>query len=88
VSHSHSWFAICPLSKYGKDHPEYFALVNSARVNHYDGDDNSHGGELCTSNPEVVQVFIQAACDYFKANPDRDMFSISPNDGGGFCDGL
>lgn len=86
VSHSHSWFQILPCGKYGKDHPEYFALVNGVRVTKYEGDDNAHGGEVCTSNPEVIQIFIQAACDYFKANPDRDMFSISPNDGGGFCE--
>ena len=86
VAHSHNWFNICPCGKYGKDHPEYFALVNGERVTRYEGDDNSHGGEVCTSNPEVIQIFIQAALDYFKANPDRDMFSISPNDGGGFCE--
>jgi hypothetical protein len=86
VSHSHNWFRICPAGTYGKDHPEYFALINGERVTRYQGDDNSHSGQVCTSNPEVIQIFVQAAIDYFKANPDRDMFSISPNDGGGFCE--
>ncbi len=85
VSHSHAWFRICPLGKYAKDHPEYFALVNGERTARYYGE-GAHGGQVCTSNPAVVQIFIQAAIDFFTAHPDMDMFSISPNDGGGFCE--
>lgn len=44
-----------------------------------------HGGQVCTTNPEVIELFAQAAIEQFREVPTRDMFSISPNDGGGFC---
>lgn len=84
VSHGHNWFRILEVEKYAAEHPEYFALVNGERqAKHYLG---YHGGQACTSNPEVIEIFAQAAIDYFKQYPDRDMFSMSPNDGGGFCE--
>ena len=84
VQHGHNWFGILPVGTYGKEHPEYYALVRGERqAKYYMG---SHGGQVCTSNPAVIEIFAQAAMAYFTANPDRDMFSLSPNDGGGFCE--
>lgn len=84
VQHSHNWFQILPVEKYGAEHPEYYALVKGERqARHYMG---HHGGQVCTSNPAVIDIFAQAAIAYFKQYPDRDMFSLSPNDGGGFCE--
>jgi hypothetical protein len=84
VQHGHNWFGILPVEKYGKEHPEYYALVQGERqAKYYMG---SHGGQVCTANPAVIEIFAQAAISYFTANPDRDMFSLSPNDGGGFCE--
>lgn len=84
VQHWHNWANILPAEKYGQEHPEYFALVKGERqARYYLG---HHGGQVCTSNPAVVDIFVRAALDFFKANPDRDMFSLSPNDGGGFCE--
>lgn len=83
VQHSHSWFRICPVDTYGEEHPEYFAEIDGKRrARHYLG---HHGGQVCTTNPEVVEIFAQAAIDYFNKLNWRDMFSVSPNDGGGFC---
>jgi len=83
MSHSHAWFRILPAEQYGQDHPEYYALVNGERITtYYLG---HHGGQLCTSNPDVVRLAAQAAFDFFEAHPDRAMFAISPNDGGGYC---
>jgi hypothetical protein len=80
----HNWYRILPAGKYGKEHPEYFALVNGKRVTEYEMGD--HGGQVCTSNPAVIDIFAQAAIDFFKANPEFTMFSVCPNDGGGFCE--
>jgi len=83
VSHSHAWFRILPIKEYGADHPEYYAEIKGERApKYYLG---HHGGQVCTTNPEVIRLFAQAAKEYFDEHPDRDMFSVSPNDGGGFC---
>ena len=83
VTHSHSWHQIMPVEKYGKEHPEWFAEIDGKRQPAYYLE--HHGGQVCTTNPEVIEVFARAAIDYFNAHPERDMFSVSPNDGGGFC---
>lgn len=83
VSHSHSWFQIMPVEKYGKEHPEWFAEIDGKRRTEYYME--HHGGQVCTTNTEVVEVFAKAAIDFFDAQPGRDMFSLSPNDGSCFC---
>ena len=84
IVHSHNWFRICPVDTYGKTNPEYFAEVDGKRqARYYLG---HHGGQVCTSNPAVIDLFVKAACDYFKERPTQGMFSMSPNDGGGFCE--
>ncbi len=59
-----------------EDHPEYFAEVDGERTNH---------GQICTTNPAVIQRAIEYARKHFQDNPDAMMVSLSPNDGGGFC---
>ncbi len=83
VTHSHAWHQIMPVEKNGKEHPEWFAEIDGVRKPEYYME--HHGGQVCTTNPEVVEVFAKAAVDYFNAQPGRDMFSLSPNDGSGFC---
>ena len=97
VSCSHNWWSIIPCdpSPRGwpsymeprqpyRDHPEYYALVNGhRRMSHY-GD--RMGGEVCTTNPDVIRIFAETAVDYFRKHPDEPMFSISWNDGGVFCE--
>ena len=84
----HAFARLVPQEKYAKDHPEYFSLVSPA---------NWVGGskpdkptrkttpgcwQLCTSNDEVRQIIAEKLA----ANPTSDIQSISPNDGGGFCE--
>ncbi len=83
VAHSHSWHQIMPVEKYGKEHPEWFAEIDGKRKPEYYME--HHGGQVCTTNEEVIEVFAKAAIDYFHAHPERDMYSLSPNDGSGFC---
>ena len=84
VHHAHAWFSILPVAEYAAIHPEYYAQAGGRRVlQHYLG---HHGGQVCTSNPEVAKQFAARALDYFERLPHRDMFSVSPNDGGGFCE--
>jgi len=83
VAHSHSWFQIAPIEKYGAAHPEWYAEIDGQRKPAYYM--QHHGGQVCTTNPEVIDLFAKAAIEFFNTSPGRDMFSLSPNDGGGFC---
>lgn len=78
VSFGHNWYNIHRFSKetFEAD-PEMFALVSGQR---------GYSTQLCSSHPKVIQVTVEAARRYFKANPDSPLFSISPNDGAGWCE--
>lgn len=71
----HSFFKLVPPKQYFSAHPEYFALVNGKR----------QATQLCLSNEQVFRIVT----DYFRkavaGNPDALYWSISPEDGLGYC---
>lgn len=78
----HAWTRILDTEEWArKGHPEYAALVDGQRQTKKGEGKLRRHGQVCTSNPEVQEIFVKAA----KASKDP-MFSISPNDGyGNFC---
>ncbi len=63
-----------------KEHPEWFALKDT------DGDgigDTRTPSQPCTTHPEVVKMFQQAALDTLEQHPEMDLLPVSPNDGTG-----
>lgn len=82
-------------AKYGKTHPEWYAEVGGERQPF-----NEHF-KLCHSNPEMVQQAIKDVLEGIRERKDNAklfvhgvphqagdyrIFSISPTDGGGFCE--
>lgn len=80
-SAGHNLARIVPPAQYGKTHPEYFPLWGTER--HLPTEEESW--QPCTSNPEVIALAVAAADRYFTANPEASSFSLSPNDGYGWC---
>ncbi len=63
--------------KYGKDHPDFFALqANGSRIQ------NPERERLCVSNPKLWDFVAERKIEEFENNPQQDMASICPNDGG------
>jgi hypothetical protein len=74
----HNWSNILPpnpsnLSQY----PLAFAEVKGRR---------GVSPQLCSEDPDVVRLSVEAARRAFSRTPDAPLFSISPNDGNGFCE--
>lgn len=65
------------LNKFAKDHPEYFALIDGDKR---DINISSSLGNLCLSNPEVADRFVELIDDYFNKNPGQYIFPVMPND--------
>src|SRR5215813_1916782 len=82
----HSWGMLVPPAKYGAEHPEYFALVNGNRDSKAEGFDGKHLRQLCTTNPDVIRIVTEGVIRFFDEHPDYDGFSITGNDGRGFCE--
>lgn len=82
----HTWGRFASPDEFGRDHPEYFAEIGGSRQAGIDSFDGKHGGQLCTSNPAVIDLLTRRVRETFDRRPDLDAISISPNDGSGFCE--
>lgn len=72
----HNWANIIPATAENlAAHPEWFALSNGKRTH-----------QLCSAHPVVVAVTVARARQFFAEHPEALTFSISPNDGYGFCE--
>jgi uncharacterized protein DUF4838/glycosyl hydrolase family 67 len=78
---SHNVAYLVPPATYGKEHPEYFALVNGRRVL------EMHGGgpQLCMTNPDVLEVVVQATLDAIEKNPTLKNFNVAHMDNVSYC---
>ena len=78
---NHSFGRQCPVSKYGAEHPEYFALVDGERKL------EMHGGgpQLCVTNPEVLDIVTESVLAELRANPGQRNVSVSQNDNTAYC---
>lgn len=73
----HAFSKLVPPARWFEDHPEYFALIDGRR---------SPRGQLCTTNPDVIDLIAEKARRFFREHPSRWCFSICPNDGYGWCE--
>ncbi len=71
----HSFEKIISPEIYGKEHPEYFSMLeNGERCL------TPHKNQLCLTNPEVLQIAIQSVRQNLLDNPHANIVSISQND--------
>ncbi len=81
--HFHTFIVLIPPEKYYAKHPEYFAMVKGKRTV---TDSKTHGNQLCTSNPAVIREVAKNLIATLDAEPGIEIITLSPNDGGGFCE--
>jgi len=81
--HFHTFVTLIPPDKYYADHPEFFALVKGKRIV---TDSRTHENQLCTSNPDVIKEVAKTLIDTLDSQPEIEIITLSPNDGGGFCE--
>jgi hypothetical protein len=81
---SHWLMKIYPPEKYGKDHPEYYTMVDGKRF----VPPANMGGtwQPCVTNPDLPAIAVEyAKNEWFPKNPEALGFSVGVNDGGGDC---
>jgi hypothetical protein len=81
--HFHTFAILIPPQEYFDEHPEWFPLVDGKRQK--SSRPHSHSTQLCTSNPEVVDKLTEGLLETLAADPTIEIITLSPNDGGGFC---
>lgn len=78
---SHNVAYLVPPDKYGKEHPEYYALVDGQRKLDMKGG----GPQLCVSNPDVFELVTQAVLEEIAKNPSAKNINIAQMDNEGYC---
>lgn len=74
VEINHSFFT---MNRFRETHPEWFAMIDGKR----DFDISCEKrGNLCLSQPGLLQQFVADARVFFDANPDFTIYSVMPND--------
>ncbi|MFP4171717.1 MAG: DUF4838 domain-containing protein [Candidatus Hydrogenedentota bacterium] len=78
----HSLHQQVPVDVYGESNPEYFALVDGRRRLEAPND----GPQVCSTNPEVVDLVTEAVLEELEAHPHRNVVSVSQNDNDRYCE--
>ena len=74
VDTSHSYERHISKKLFGQ-HPEWFSMVDGER----------RPRKLCISNKTVQEMVIESVLGSFRKNPDLNMVSVDPDDGGDHC---
>ena len=75
-----------PGTKYAKEHPEFFAMINGKRINPSGNVELLLSEQLCTTNPELRAEIVRRMLEYCDAHPEVHTISLNPNDGFGWCE--
>lgn len=73
----HVWDRLIPKRRDYTAHPEYFTMTGGERTGVIN--------KLCTANVEVRRLCVSRAAAHIRKH-GVDVYSLSPTDGGGFCE--
>ena len=74
-AHTMEW--LVPVGEFFETHPEYFCLRDGKRYDGY--------GQLCLSNPDVLELCKTRLAQRMRENPEYRIYSLSQNDNFRFC---
>ena len=74
-AHTMEW--LVPVKEFFATHPEYFCLRDGKRYDGY--------GQLCLSNPDVLEICKTRLMQRMREEPDYRIYSLSQNDNFLFC---
>lgn len=74
-AHTMEW--LVPVKEFFATHPEYFCLRDGKRYNGY--------GQLCLSNPEVLEICKTRMIKCMREHPEYRIYSLSQKDNFLFC---
>ena len=82
---NHSFQSQVPTKTYGKEHPEYYALVDGKRRATVPRDMDWRHTQPCLTNPGVLRIVTDAVLSEIRRRPDYTNVSVSQNDNHSYC---
>ena len=80
---NHSFHRQIPSGRYGKEHPEYFCLIDGKR--RAQPDEHGIHTQPCLTNPDVLKIVTAAVLEEIEQGPHRENFSVCPSDNQDYC---
>ena len=89
--HAHTFNYYVPWERHGKDHPEWFSLVDGKRCG---GNDFTKGGQLCLTHPGLRDMFVSQLLEHVARGdaeaeaagvPHPRLYDVSMNDNKQHC---
>jgi len=77
---THTTWGLPKADHYFTEHPEWFALIDGKRQN------RGAGTQVCTTNPDVIEIVAESLGNIFDENPDAEFLSLGQADGVAFCE--
>ena len=77
----HTFNQLVPPEEFFDRHPEYFSMIDGRRRK-----EGADGGQLCLTNPNVLQIVVDRVLRKMREQPGAALFSVSQNDGYGYCE--
>lgn len=74
----HTFDVLMPPSQYFAEHPEYYSLVDGARL--------GERSQLCCTNEDVIRICTEELLKRIAADPDAYVYSVSQNDWYNYCE--
>lgn len=83
VGHTvHRWV---PVSRYGREHPEYFAEIDGRRYSEGTEDNGPDGTQPCMTHPDVRRLVIEGVLEQVRRNPSVANVAVGQNDTVRYC---
>jgi hypothetical protein len=85
----HTFASLLDVKEYGSTHPEYFSFYNGQRhaeaIPNWGGTGTQPEGQLCLSNPDVLDIVCRNLKKAMDKKPDALYWSVSQNDNVNHC---
>jgi hypothetical protein len=85
----HTFASLLDVKEYGSTHPEYFSFYDGQRhaeaIPNWDGTGTQPEGQLCLSNPDVLDIVCRNLKKAMDKKPDALYWSVSQNDNVNHC---
>ena len=81
---AHTFARFINIAKYGKTHPEYFALRDGKRDTEKIGR-GGHEPQPCLSNPDVLRIVTEGVKERIRRDPGASFYGVSQNDHQRYC---
>ena len=85
LGNCHTFQRLLPSSKYGVEHPEYFALRDGVRLVAQPKQSDDFVTQPCLTNPDVLRIVTSNVLAAIRRDPTATYYGVSQNDNGKFC---